>query len=53
MIETDKKQIRQSEFIREHTLTQQDLQRMIEEKFERARAWQKALEKREALLERR
>jgi hypothetical protein len=50
---TDTKQKRQAEFVRQHTLTESDLRKMIAEKLERARAWNNALKKREALLERR
>jgi benzoyl-CoA reductase/2-hydroxyglutaryl-CoA dehydratase subunit BcrC/BadD/HgdB len=52
MIETDSKSKKQSEFMRQHSLTEQDLRKLISEKFERARAYTKAVErKREALLE--
>jgi hypothetical protein len=50
---TDTKQKRQVEFLRQHTLTESDLRKMIGEKLERARAWNNALKKREALQERR
>ena len=51
MIETDLKTQRQAEFTRKHTLTETDLRKMIAEKFERAQALSKAIQKREALLE--
>ena len=47
MIEKDKKKQREAEFTREHTLTEQDLRKMIFEKFERARVHSKAVRKRE------
>jgi hypothetical protein len=50
---TDTKQKRQAEFVRQHTLTESDLRKMIAEKLERARAWNNALKKREALQENR
>ena len=46
MIEKDKKK-REAEFTREHTLTPQDLRKMILEKAERATAYYKANQKRE------
>jgi hypothetical protein len=52
MIETDSKQIRELEFMRQHTISPAQFKRMIAEKMERARAYSKAQEgKREALLE--
>ena len=51
MIETDKKTQRQAEFTKEHTLTEQDLRKLIEEKFERARMYYEALRKRETALQ--
>ena len=50
---TDTKSKRQAEFARQHTLTEQDLRKMIQEKLERARAWHNAQLKREALQENR
>ena len=50
---TDTKCKKQAEFLRQHTLTPADLRKMIAEKLERARAYNLALQKREALLERR
>ena len=50
---TDTKQKRQAEFVRQHTLTEQDLRKMIAEKLERARAYHNARLKREVLQENR
>ena len=50
---TDTKSKRQAEFVRQHTLTEADLRKMIAEKLERARAWHNAKLKREALQENR
>ena len=50
---TDTKSKRQAEFVRQHTLTESDLRKMIAEKLERARAYHNAQLRREALLERR
>ena len=50
MKEIDKKTQRQAEFTEKHTLTEQDLRKLIEEKFERAQMYYKALQKREALF---
>jgi len=50
MKETDKKTQRQAEWYEKHTLTQQDLKKLIHEKFERARVYHEAVRKREALL---
>ena len=47
MIEQDKKKQREAEFTRQHTLTPQDLRKMILEKAERARMYSKAVRKRE------
>ena len=47
MIETDKKKQREAEFTQKHTLTEQDLRKMILEKFERAKVYSKAVRKRE------
>ena len=47
MIETDKKKQREAEFTREHTLTEQDLRKMILEKMERAKVYSRAVRKRE------
>ena len=51
MIDTKLK--KQAEFVRQHTLTEQDLRRMIAEKLERARAYHNAQLKREVLQENR
>ncbi len=50
MIETDKKTQRQAEFMRQHTLSEKELKKLISEKIERARAYSDAWRKREALL---
>lgn len=47
----DNKQKRQIEFMQKHTLTKDDFQKMITEKFARARAYSEALRKREMLCE--
>ena len=47
MTETDSKKQRQAEFTRKHTLTEEDLRKMIQEKIERARVYSKAVRKRE------
>ncbi len=47
MIETDTKTQRQAEFMRQHTLTQEDFRKMVLEKLERARVYSKAVRKRE------
>jgi hypothetical protein len=47
MTEQDKKKQREAEFTQKHTLTQEDLRKMILEKFERARVYSKAVRKRE------
>ena len=47
MKETDKKKQREAEFIQTHTLTEQDLRKMILEKLERARVYSQAVRKRE------
>jgi hypothetical protein len=52
MTETESKQQSVTEFMQQHSLTDQDLRKLINEKFERAQAYTKAVEKkREALLE--
>ena len=50
---TDTKLKRQAEFTRQHTLTQQDLRKIIAEKLERAQAYDLAKQRREALQENR
>ena len=47
MIEKDKKKQREAEFTQKHTLTQEDLRKMILEKMERAKVYSKAVRKRE------
>ena len=47
MIEKDKKKQREAEYTQKHTLTEQDLRKMILEKFERAKVYSKAVRKRE------
>ena len=49
-MDLDIKKQKEAEFIRKHTLTEQDLRKLIAEKFERARAYDSAKQKREALL---
>jgi len=44
------KQKRQSDWLIQHTMTEADQKKMIREKFERARAYHEALQKREVLL---
>ena len=46
----DNKQKRQTEFTEKHTLTREDLQKLIDEKFARARLYSEAYQKREDLL---
>ena len=48
MTEIDSKKQREAEWVQTHTLTKQDLRKMIAEKFERATAYYKAQRKREA-----
>ena len=48
---TDTKLKKQAEFLRQHTLTEQDLRKIIAEKLERARAYNNAKRKREVLQE--
>ena len=47
MIETVKKKQQEAEFTREHTLSKEDLRKMILEKIERAKVYSKAVRKRE------
>jgi hypothetical protein len=47
MIEKAKKKQQEAEFTREHTLTPQDLRKMILEKTERAKVYSQAVRKRE------
>jgi hypothetical protein len=51
MKETDTKKQREAEFIREYTLSEQDLRKMIQEKMERARVYSQAVRKREIAQE--
>jgi hypothetical protein len=51
MLETDSKKQREAEFTLKHTLTEQDLRKMILEKFERAKVYSKAVRKREIAQE--
>ena len=50
MTETDSKKLKQAEFTQKHTISPADFKKMIAEKMERARAYSKAVKKREALL---
>jgi hypothetical protein len=52
MTETDSKKQREAEFIRQHTLSKEDVRKMISEKMERARIYSKAVRKREIAQER-
>ena len=47
MTETDSKKQREAEFTLKHTLTEEDLRKMILEKFERAKVYSQAVRKRE------
>jgi len=51
MTETDNKKQREAEFTQKYTLTDQDLRKMILEKFERAKVYSKAVRKREIAQE--
>lgn len=52
MTEIDSKKQQESDYIRQHTLTEQDLRKLIAEKYERAKVYSKAeARKREVLLE--
>jgi hypothetical protein len=51
MTEPDKKKQREAEFTREHTLSKEDLRKMILEKIERARMYSQAVRKREIAQE--
>ena len=48
---TDTRLKQQAEYVRQHTLTESDLRKMMAEKLERARAYHNAQLKREALKE--
>jgi hypothetical protein len=47
MTETDNKKRREAEFIREYTLSKEDVRKMILDKMERAQIYSKAVRKRE------
>ena len=47
MIETDSKRQKAAECTQKHTLTEEDFQKLILEKYERARVYYNALRKRE------
>jgi len=47
MTETDNKKQREAEFTQQHTLTDEDLRKMILEKYERAKVYNLAVRKRE------
>lgn len=47
MIETDFRKQRDAEFLEQHELTQDELERLIENKINRARAYYNAFQKRE------
>ena len=47
IMDIDKKKQQEAEFTREHTLSKEDLRKMILEKFERAKVYSKAVRKRE------
>lgn len=47
MIETDFRKQRDAEFLAKHELTQDELERLIEEKFNRAKAYYNAFQKQE------
>ena len=52
MIENNSNNQKQTEFMQQHSLTKQDLRKLIAEKLERARAYSLAVQKkREGLLE--
>jgi hypothetical protein len=46
----DSKKKREEEFMRQHTMTPQDFKKMIAEKMERARAYSKALKRKQETL---
>jgi hypothetical protein len=49
-IKVKTKSIKELEFMRQHTLTQEDTNKLIREKLERARAYSEAWRKRDTLL---
>ena len=51
MTETDSKQIRQIEFMQQHTLSPEQLKTLIEEKMARARVYSQSVRKRETVLQ--
>lgn len=51
MEQRDSKKQREAEFMRQHTISPAEFKRMIAEKMERARAYSKAVKKRETLTE--
>ena len=51
MIETDSKKKQEAEFTLKHTLTREDLRKMILEKTERAKVYSQAFRKREIAQE--
>ena len=50
MTETDSKQTQTADWLKTHTLSQDQLKKLIEAKFVRAAQYQEAWKKREALL---
>jgi len=50
MVETESKKLKDAEFMRKHTLTQEETEKLIREKLDRARAYSEAWRKREVLL---
>jgi hypothetical protein len=51
MIERDQRKLKDAEFMKEHELTDDQLERLIENKFIRAQAYRKAFYEREHLCE--
>jgi hypothetical protein len=51
MLDTDSKIKQQAEWRRQHTLSQEQLKKLIAEKFERARLQREAVRKRETALQ--
>ena len=51
MIETDNKKIKQSEWLRQHTLTQEQLKQLFENKLKRAKDMHIAFKKQEVLVQ--
>ncbi len=50
-MKVDKKVKRESDYIRLHTLTEEDFKKLILEKYERAKTYNEALKKREELFQ--